>query len=170
MRPTSTFAIHRLVPALLPALLLSASLSAQADAPQQSRLKFYPALFGAEGMKCPEAIPFEEITAPYTEGGYSWSGTAHFEAFAGPFVQIAGDPFSVVWSAPLKPAYARCEGTAGPEDDSEQMHHLRLKLLKGKAILTLDVSGIGDANGYTLNLLSGGVKQGLPIWRLGGTD
>lgn len=152
---------------------LLAQSAAVAEPGQAATFKFYPALFPnmPEKVNCPSKIQTQESNAPYREGGYEIYGSADFSSFAGPFQLIYADPFTVIWQARLKPLYAQCQGTAVPQPKmGDQDSHLRLKFLKGKVELVLDMSGVGDANGYTTGILYGKIKNGMPIWGYSGSD
>lgn len=137
------------------------------------KFKFFPALFADDlEMKCPPNLSARETPAPYQEGSYQWYGSADFRSFAGPFKLLRQDPFTVVWQADLKAPYANCQGTAAQlaEDGQVSNPYLRMRFLKGKVELVLDMTGHPDVNDYTGSIIYAKLKDGMPIWSVGGSD
>jgi hypothetical protein len=125
-------------------------------------------------QRCPEQLLVNEDPAPYREGSYIVNGSANLSAIAEKFTLAAKDDFSVTWVAKLKPAYAACQATGAitklRNEPYQGVSYLRSRLVGGKIYLILDMTGMGDPNQFTTQILKTGVSAGNPTWSWGGTD
>lgn len=137
-------------------------------------LQVAPLISRTPGGPCPQTLTLIETLQPYREGSYGVNGRAPLEALASNWQVASRDPFSVTWVGTLRPAYRRCQASAGivRADNQPYREHsyLRLRLLGGQAQLILDMSGRRDPNNYTPVILSAGISQGQPVWSWGGSD
>ncbi|MBE9009971.1 hypothetical protein IQ250_07095 [Pseudanabaenaceae cyanobacterium LEGE 13415] len=126
------------------------------------------------GNLCPEKVTLTETSRPYREGGYTIDGSANLSAIAEKMTIANTDDFSAIWVGTLKPKYSKCKATAGIariEGEAYQGHsYLRLRFVKGKVYLILDMTGKNDANDLTTVILERSVRNGNPTWTWGGTD
>ncbi len=116
---------------------------------------------------CPQSVEIIETPQPYREGSFATDGKAQLNQLAQDFSILSSDEFSVTWVANLKPPYRNCRATGSK---IEGYPYLRLRFLNGKLYLILDMTGVPDANQYTLGILKKGVQNGNPIWTWGGSD
>lgn len=116
---------------------------------------------------CPKSVEILETPQPYREGSFATNGKAQLNQLAEDFSILSTDEFSVTWIANLKPLYRNCRATGS---NIEGFSYLRLRFLDGKVYLILDMTGVPDANQYTIIILHKGVQNGNPIWTWGGTD
>ncbi|MGG6267839.1 hypothetical protein ACQ4M3_14695 [Leptolyngbya sp. AN03gr2] len=126
------------------------------------------------GNLCPEKVTLTETSRPYREGGYTIDGSANLSSIAEKMTIATTDDFSVTWIGTLKPKYSKCKATASMariEGEAYQGHsYLRLRFVKGKVYLILDMTGKNDANDFTTVILQRSVRNGNPSWTWGGTD
>ncbi len=126
------------------------------------------------GVLCPDKVNLTETSRPYREGGYTIDGSANLSAIADNFTIATTDDFSVTWVGKLKPKYSKCKATAGifrVGGEAYQGHsYLRLRFVRGKVCLILDMTGKPDANDFTTVILQKSVRNGNPSWTWGGTD
>ncbi|MFM7314557.1 MAG: hypothetical protein ACKO0M_15580 [Cyanobium sp.] len=123
---------------------------------------------------CPQTLSLMETLQPFREGSYGINGRAPLGAIATGWRLASRDAFPATLSADLRPAYRGCTASAGivRADNAPFKEHsyLRLRFNGGQAHLILDMAGMRDPNGYTPQILSAGVNQGLPVWSWGGSD
>lgn len=135
-------------------------------------LKVLPANGPSAG--CPTALIAHETPRPFFEGGFATDGMIKLREIATDIRVLQSDAFSTTWVGTLKPQYRNCRGSAiinSIDGEAFQRHsYLRVQLDNGQARVTLDMTGIGDANGFTSTILSGGLRDGNPRWAWGGTD
>jgi hypothetical protein len=143
-------------------------------APQNLTLSVYPMDSGATFPICPNTVSLTETPRPYREGGYTKDGSASLSWFARPFKIEKSDEFSVTWVAPLQIKYHNCKATARiTQINGERFEghsYLRMRFIKDKVYLILDMTGMNDANRLTTVILKKAVENGNPIWSWGGTD
>lgn len=159
----------------IPVALLALSLAAPAAAQAGSRtLQVAPLISRSPSGPCPPSVRLEESHQPYREGSYELVGRASVPEIARGWRLESRDAFSATWVAPLQPAYQRCRAAAGlvrVDNEPVREHaYLRLRFDGGQLRLILDMTGLRDPNGYTPSILSAEVRQGVPVWRWGGSD
>lgn len=156
---------------LLLALPIGLTVSHAAKA-ETIELKVYPVNGPAQG--CPKSVIAYQTRQPYQEGGYATDGMVSLSAIATQITLAPEQPFSATWIGTLKPQYRNCEGTAGMFKIDGKEHtgpsFIRLQLIKGKAKVILDMTGMRDVNGFTTQIIKSGLRQGNPRWTWGGTD
>ncbi len=83
-------------------------------------------------------------------------------------------PFSATGVGTLKPEYRDCQAAVivnSIDDERFQgQSSLRVQLFDGQALVSLDRTGIADANGYNTVIIFQGMREGNPCWAWGGTD
>ncbi|MFQ4138829.1 hypothetical protein PGN35_021195 [Nodosilinea sp. PGN35] len=158
------------------ALLLSLPLSLAGGATALAstiELSVLPLLDGPEA-RCPEGLIAHETPRPYAEGGYSTDGMVKLRDIATNIRLSASDRFSATWVGTLKPEYRNCQASGGmvrlDGEDYEGNSYLRIQLVNGQVRAILDMTGMGDANGYTTVILFKGLRDGNPRWTWGGSD
>lgn len=123
---------------------------------------------------CPESLIAHETPKPYFEGGYARDGMIKLKEIATNIRLVQSDPFSTTWIGTLKPTYQSCQASAiinNVDGESYQNHsYLQVQLIDGQARVTLDMTGIRDANGLTSTITFRGLRDGNPRWTWGGTD
>ncbi|WP_299487677.1 hypothetical protein [Acaryochloris sp. IP29b_bin.137] len=145
---------------------------ARAVSAETIELQVYPTNGPNQG--CPEKMIAYQTRQPYQEGGYATDGMVSLSAIATNITLAPKEPFSAIWIGTLKPQYRNCEGTAGMFKIDGKEHtgpsFIRLQLIKGKAKVILDMTGMRDVNGFTTQIIKSGLRQGNPRWTWGGTD
>ncbi|MDA0268430.1 MAG: hypothetical protein O3A14_16095 [Cyanobacteria bacterium] len=123
---------------------------------------------------CPATLVAHETLRPYFEGGFATDGMIKLRDIATDITLSQSDLFSASWVGTLKPQYRDCEASAiinSIDGEVFQGHSfLRVQLVDGQARVSLDMTGIEDANGYTSVILFKGIREGNPRWAWGGTD
>ena len=124
---------------------------------------------------CPTEFSLTQTSRPYYEGGYTIDGSAESLGwFARSFKIENKDEFSTTWVAKLQTKYQNCQGAAiitKINDEPFNGHsYLRMRFIKQKAYLILDMTGMRDANGLTPVIIKKDVQDGHPIWSWSGTD
>ncbi len=98
----------------------------------------------------------------------------HLSAIATNINLSEANDFSATWTGTLKPEYANCVGTAGiTEVDGDPFQgnsYIRVQMAEGQAKVILDMTGMGDANGFTSSIVDQTLRDGNPRWAWGGTD
>ncbi len=144
----------------------------QATLAETIELQVFPVNGPEQG--CPKKVIAYQTRQPYQEGGYATDGMVSLSAIATNITLAPKEPFSATWIGTLKPQYRNCEGTAGMISIDGQDHtgpsYIRLQMVKGKAKVVLDMTGIRDANGFTSQILKRSLRRGNPRWTWGGTD
>jgi hypothetical protein len=146
-------------------------------APQSStvELQVFPALErNVQAATCPKTVTLTEQGRPYTEGSYTTDGAAPLKGLASNVAIAASDDFSVTWVGQLAPRYRQCKATASivkrRGEDYSGHSYLRLRFVQGKLYLILDMTGMRDANNYTLQITKKAVQNGNPVWSWSGSD
>lgn len=175
LRTTRRVRLIRLRPALVPGLAAAVfGLWPSIARCAALELQVAPLISRTPAGPCPRTLKLIEEPQPYREGSYGLDGRAPLEAIATGWRLLGRDRFSATWVAELRPAWRRCQASAGiVRSGSEPFRdhsYLRLRVLDGQVRLILDMSGLRDPNGYTPSILSAGVSQGLPVWSWGGSD
>lgn len=123
---------------------------------------------------CPKIVTLTEQGRPYTEGSYTTDGSADLKGLASNFAIATSDEFSVTWVGQLNPRYRPCTATAsiGKRHGYDYTGHsyLRLRFVRGKLYLILDMTGRRDANEYTMQIIKKAVQNGKPTWSTRGSD
>ncbi|MEL7068520.1 MAG: hypothetical protein AAGN15_07690 [Cyanobacteria bacterium J06581_3] len=126
------------------------------------------------GVGCPETLTAFETTRPPAPGGYATDGMVQLAAIATNITATSRDDFSATWVGTLKPEYRNCTASAGIySKDGERFwghSYLRSQLADGQVKVILDMTGMGDANGFTSTLIEQTMRNGNPRWTWGGTD
>ncbi len=155
------------LPLSLLSSLGSVSLARQAD------LIILPTLDSSD-TGCPKKLIAYETPRPPFSGGYATDGMIQLREIAMDISVSQATDFTVVWVGTLKPEYASCEATAGIttiDGENFQGHsYIRVQISDGKARAILDMTGVGDPNGFTSVILFQGMREGNPRWAWGGTD
>ncbi|MFN9621149.1 MAG: hypothetical protein ACK55X_15710 [Synechococcaceae cyanobacterium] len=160
-------------------LLLAAPIAAVLAAPPPAQagsrtLQVAPLISRTPSGPCPTTVVLQETHQPYREGSYALEGTASLPQIASGWRLEGRDAFSATWVAPLKAPYQRCRAGAGlvriDNEPVREPSYLRMRFEGGQLRLILDMTGLRDPNGYTPVILSAGLRQGLPVWRWGGSD
>jgi hypothetical protein len=138
-------------------------------------LRVFPALEqDIHAATCPKTVTLTEQGRPYTEGGYITDGSAQLKSLASNFAIAASDEFSVTWVGQLAPRYRQCKATASIVKRHGYAYtgqsYLRLRFVRGKLYLILDMTGMRDANDYTMQITKKAVQNGNPIWSTSGSD
>lgn len=128
---------------------------------------------GPEG-NCPESLIAHETPQPFFEGGFATDGMIKLREIATNIRVLQSDLFSTTWVGTLKPEYRNCQASAiinTLDGEAWQRHsYLRVQLVNGQARVTLDMTGVGDANGFTSAITFKGIRDGNPRWTWAGTD
>lgn len=135
-------------------------------------LKVFPV--NGPDQSCPEQVIAYQTRQPYQEGGYATDGMVNLSAIATNITLSPEQPYSATWVGTLKPQYLNCKGTAGMIKIDGKDHlgpaYIRLQMVKGKAKVILDMTGLQDVNGFTTQIIKRSIRQGNPRWTWGGTD
>ncbi|PSN15248.1 hypothetical protein C7293_08140 [filamentous cyanobacterium CCT1] len=153
-------------------LSLLSSLGAAAFA-NTIELSVLPLLDGPTA-NCPERIIAHETMQPYFEGGFATNGMIKLRDIATNIRVSQSDRFSTTWVGTLRPEYRNCEASGGIvsiDDESFAGHsYIRVQLANGQVKAILDMTGMGDPNGFTTVTTFRGLRDGNPRWTWGGTD
>jgi hypothetical protein len=123
---------------------------------------------------CPETLIAHQTPRPYFEGGYVTDGMIKLRDIATDIRLTDATPFSATWVGTLRPAYRDCQAAAIINSIDDEVFlgqsFLRVQLFDGQALVSLDRTGIADANGYNTLMIFQGIREGNPRWAWGGTD
>ncbi|WP_017298692.1 hypothetical protein [Nodosilinea nodulosa] len=123
---------------------------------------------------CPASLTAHETLRPYVEGSYTTDGMIKLREIATDIRVLQSDRFSTTWVGTLKPEYRRCQasgGMASLDGEAYQGHsYIRVQLFGGQVKAILDMTGMGDANGFTPVITYKGLQEGNPRWTWAGTD
>lgn len=137
-------------------------------------LQVAPIISRTPSGPCPKSLTVSETHQPYREGSYALDGRAPLEAIATGWRLDTRDVFSASWLGTLRPAWRRCQASAGmvrvAGNELQGHSYLRVRFFGGQMRLILDMAGMRDPNSSTPAILSAGVKEGVPVWSWGGTD
>jgi hypothetical protein len=151
-------------------------LAQPAPKPYAIDLEVYPALERTmpPANSCPQSVTVSQQSQPYREGSYAVDGVANLKGLASNFTMATSDDFSVTWVGQLNPRYRQCKATARmvKSDGNAYKGHsyLRLRFNQGKLYLILDMTGVSDANNYTLAITRKAIQNGNPVWTWSGSD
>lgn len=151
------------------------SLAQSVSASSAVELQVFPALEqDIQAAVCPKTVTLTEQGRPYTEGSYTTDGSAQLKNLASNFAIATSDEFSVTWVGQLAPRYRQCKATASIVKRHGETYtgpsYLRLRFVRGKLYLILDMTGMRDANDYTMQITKQAVQNGNPIWSTSGSD
>ncbi|WP_052050086.1 hypothetical protein [Leptolyngbya sp. KIOST-1] len=131
-------------------------------------------LLDAPTANCPTRLIAHETALPYTEGGYATNGMIKLRDIATNIQLSQTDRFSATWVGTLRPEYRNCQASGAmltiDGEDFEGHSYIRVQLANGQVRAILDMTGMGDPNGFTTVITFRGLREGNPRWTWGGTD